>query len=622
MAGKGKYGENRKAIMAGVSLASNHPLIAPLPEFEIAYDGVALELPAQSWVSLRVGPLEGVYRLWTVQQPQEAEPTLKVWPNLRRRASPEEWAYVFARLRLHAVLDHLDPEQTDLSWHMAAWCRAEELLVVAGVGRRPADFMPVPEGLPRGTDKALAQHLDEGPDRPDVASLSLGERGQRFWHFSEKFEISEKLRTQHARVLAQGIRRAASMAVEVAGGVRPALGSEAKSKSKVRQARDWIVSEYPLLAALASSFKLIEDEKLCDQMAVQVAAICDETQEIYVNPRVALSEEEARFVLAHEFLHSGLRHILRRQGRDPWLWNVACDFVINAWLLEMQVGAPPERVGYLYDADLAGCSAEEVYDRIVRDLRWMRKLRKARTLNGENCDMLEGQHKSGWWHGGGADLDSFYRRALSEGLELHYGRGRGLLPAGLIEEIRALHQPPIPWDVELAHWLDQFFPPLERHRSYARVHRRQSATPDIPRPAWITPQEKRSNRVFGAIIDTSGSMSRADLGKAVGAVASYAMSREVSFVRLIQCDATAHDSGYIEPESLLERVAIKGRGGTVLMPGVRYLEEATDFPKNGPILLITDGACDRLTIRREHAFLLAGGGRLPFAPRGPVFRFS
>jgi hypothetical protein len=45
-----------------------------------------------------------------------------------------------------------------------------------------------------------------------------------------------------------------------------------------------------------------------------------------------------------------------------------------------------------------------------------------------------------------------------------------------------------------------------------------------------------------------------------------------------------------------------------------------DFPKTGPLLVITDGACDVLRIRREHAFLIPAGAGLPFAPRGPVFR--
>ena len=47
-----------------------------------------------------------------------------------------------------------------------------------------------------------------------------------------------------------------------------------------------------------------------------------------------------------------------------------------------------------------------------------------------------------------------------------------------------------------------------------------------------------------------------------------------------------------------------------------------DFPADGPILIITDGACDVLRVRREHAFLVPAGARLPFTPRGPVFRVN
>ena len=39
--------------------------------------------------------------------------------------------------------------------------------------------------------------------------------------------------------------------------------------------------------------------------------------------------------------------------------------------------------------------------------------------------------------------------------------------------------PVIPWDAALAKWFDVQFPPLEKHRTYARPSRRQGATPDI-----------------------------------------------------------------------------------------------------------------------------------------------
>ena len=67
---------------------------------------------------------------------------------------------------------------------------------------------------------------------------------------------------------------------------------------------------------------------------------------------------------------------------------------------------------------------------------------------------------------------------------------------------------------------------------------------------------------------------------------------------------------------------VRGRGGTELQPGIDLLERAPDFPKDGPVLVITDARIDRVRIRREHAFLIPVGATLPFAPRGPVFRFS
>lgn len=613
-----KYKANIDAITKGKEVADRHPLIRSLPDFSLIFNGDAAHLYQDAFI--KVTCEANPYPSWSHNRIREL--ALSVWPNIRRRAEPDTWAYIFARLRIHIALNHLDPLHTDIDWHFACWLKAEQLISLAGVGRRPEHLPALPQGFPRGDEASLAQYFMQNKVPGDVKALSLGREGYSFWNTDTSIEISDELREQRQAGLAKGIRAAASAAIDVAAGVRRALGQERNADTVLKRAKSWVISEFPLLASLASSFTLIEDEAVCLSMGVFVAAISDQAQEIYFNPRVQMSQEEARFVMTHEFLHVGLRHTSRRQGRDAWYWNVACDYVINDWLLEMNVGQPPEQLGYLHDIRLRGQSAEEIYDKIVSDLRWMRKLKKARTMNGSSTDMLDGQHKPGWWLSGGLDLDSFYRRALTEGLELHLGAGRGLLPAGLVEEIRSLNQPPIPWDVELGQWLDQFFPPLEKRRTFSRAHRRQSATPDIVRPAWVSTDEQRAGRVFAAIVDTSGSMSRSDLGKAIGAIASYAMSRDVGFVRLIHCDARAYDAGYIEPESLLDRVQIKGRGGTVLMPGVRLLDDATDFPKNGPALIITDGMCDKLTIRRDHAYLLAQGGRLAFPAKGPVFRFS
>jgi predicted metal-dependent peptidase len=179
------------------------------------------------------------------------------------------------------------------------------------------------------------------------------------------------------------------------------------------------------------------------------------------------------------------------------------------------------------------------------------------------------------------------------GLTYHDDQGRGLLPAGLVEEIRALDRPPMPWDVQLAQWFDEHFPPLERERTYARLSRRQNSMPDIPRPRYV-PAGEDANRTFGVVLDTSGSMERTLLAKCLGTIASYRASRDVRRVRLVFCDAAAYDQGYVAAEEIADRVKVKGRGGTVLQPGIDLLEKAHDFPETGPILVITDGQCDRV----------------------------
>ena len=131
-----------------------------------------------------------------------------------------------------------------------------------------------------------------------------------------------------------------------------------------------------------------------------------------------------------------------------------------------------------------------------------------------------------------------------------------------------------------------------------------------------------TSRTFGVVVDTSGSMSAKQIGMALGSIASYAAAKDVPFVRIIFCDAKATDAGYLAPEDIAGRVKVTGRGGTILQPGVDCLEQANDFPKDGPILIITDGEIENdLKVRREHAFLLPRGNRLPFRTRGEVFYF-
>lgn len=417
----------------------------------------------------------------------------------------------------------------------------------------------------------------------------------------------------YSTAFARHLAEAVSKAVGNAGGITIPDGEE---ETPAKRAAAWFVNHYPLLGGLAAGFKIVEDNLYCVRNEISIAAVNEAAGEIYVNPSAGLTDEELKFVLAHEYLHAGLGHYHRCQGRDPYLWNVACDFVINGWLMEMHVGEFPAR-GELYDEELKGKSAEEIYDEIIREIRRFSKMNTFRGYG--KGDMMGGSRGNA----GQTSLDEFYRSALQQGLEYHTEGGRGYIPAGLIEEIRALAMPPIPWNVELGRWFDLHFAPLAKQRTYARPSRRQGSTPDIPRPRYVMGELPEYSCTFGVVLDTSGSMSPKLLGYALGAIASYAAAKEVPYARVVFCDADAYDAGWLAPEDIAGRVEVQGRGGTILQPGVDLLLKAKDFPKDAPVLIITDGYIEKnLSVRREHAFLIPKGNHLPFRAKGKVFYFA
>lgn len=376
-------------------------------------------------------------------------------------------------------------------------------------------------------------------------------------------------------------------------------------------ARQWFISHYPLLASTAAAFTLVEDAQICQRYKISVAAIRLDTAEIFINPGAGLNASQLKFVIAHEILHAALQTGPRMLGRDHYVWNLAHDFVINGWLIELGIGTMPAHHGGCYDEQFKSMSAEEVYYKLVNNIRLMRKLS---TFKGEGCDVM------GIENGQPGDMDDFCRSALQRGYEIHEAMGRGGLPAGLVEEIRVLSHPPIPWNVDLAEWMREHFPLDERRRTYARPSRRQSVTPNIVRPSYVSPEYDKNTKTFGVILDTSESMDRNLLGKGLGAISSYANAQDVRMVRLMFCDAAPHDEGWVPIEQLANRVKVRGGGGTVLQQGVNALLASSTFPKDAPILIITDAECESdLSIDRDHAFLVPANARLPFYTKKPIF---
>lgn len=115
----------------------------------------------------------------------------------------------------------------------------------------------------------------------------------------------------------------------------------------------------------------------------------------------------------------------------------------------------------------------------------------------------------------------------------------------------------------------------------------KSITKPNRRGIWgLKGNRKYKNRI-NAILDTSGSM-----GGEFEKVLSYIFQNDIE-INLIQCDAEIQGVEEIKCKKDLEKMKIRGLGGTTLTPGLQYIASDKNLNKYNTVIL-TDGYTDSL----------------------------
>lgn len=538
-----------------------------------------------------------------------------------KQAALNEWFFFTQHLIYHIALGYLRPP--DDCPDPDLWRLACEILINNQAG---APLFSQPEGFPRYSSFRLAtlgksgtltieklMEVIDGSDAPQY-KLWRSPAGIRTWDILDTSD--------------QAIQRYRGMyALHQVKQLQPHAEIQRRyTESVITHAYHWVEAHFPLLSAATAEFTLDFDS--AEALNIAIGAVSAINYTIFVNPNAQLTEMEWRWVLVHEILHVVLEHHKRLKDRNPLLWNVACDYVINNWLEQMGVGMRPQ--GTLYQEDYKGRDAESIYNELLEN--GGNDQVKVVSFRGEGLgDMLDidPEYKPNVPSQG---VRTFLRRNTARQMAQNAARKmledqsngiqRGTLPGDLVEQLGLRsglsQQVKVPeWKAELAEWFTIQFTPKPPRRSYQRLSRRQSAAPHIPLAGRA--QLDFVSPTFGVVLDTSGSMNHELLQAGLAAVVAFSSRHDVTHVRLVMCDTRPYDEGFIPIETLKKPYTIRGRGGTVLQPAVELLQSARDFPESAPILIITDGAIDILTIEHEHAYLLPGNGKLPFEPQGPVF---
>lgn len=317
---------------------------------------------------------------------------------------------------------------------------------------------------------------------------------------------------------------------------------------------------------------------------------------IYYNREFAasLSDSEIRGVLCHELLHVLTESRARRNGRDPRLWNVACDYAINEMLLAMGFHLPE---GALYKNEFFLLAAEEIYELLKKEPgsplpRLSISIVPSRDLGAlpeslrddviADCSALSAglspDDKTG-------PVDEESRRILLKSLKktfLENARKIGIFPSALLKKIAMSDKSVVDWRALLQHWLTDrlksdwsLFPPSKK-----------ALWQGLLLPSVGTPVPSRL--VFA--VDTSGSMTDGELSQIYTEIRAFRETFPTPLV-VVQCDDDIQSVKEYEAFEDFEDptlVDVYGRGGTDFRPIFKWIDENES---GSPSILIhaTDG---------------------------------
>lgn len=286
-----------------------------------------------------------------------------------------------------------------------------------------------------------------------------------------------------------------------------------------------------------------------------------------------LSKETRATVLVHELWHPALLHGLRRGGRDPKVWNWACDIRINNDL---------EAAGFSFagiewcwkDAsfDVNGRMPEEdIYDILI-------------------ADPPEDGGKGGSWGEGDEDMveptDEEIRETINAVIravhEHKAAGGAGNIPGIITETLAKFLEPLVPWEKELMQFCTDL---AEEDYTWARPSRRSQ---EVYMPSRFLDEGKLRHIVY--YLDVSGSCSNEDVLR---------FNSEVKFIKevlkpvqltLVQFTTQiVHVREFYESD-LFEEAIRYGTGGTSLTCVREHMEQV----KPTAAIVFSDLDCPRM----------------------------
>ena len=227
---------------------------------------------------------------------------------------------------------------------------------------------------------------------------------------------------------------------------------------RIITARVGLLLRHPFFGNMATRLRIAAADEWLPTAAVDGRNLFYNTQ--FFN---AMDNKEIEFVVAHEILHMVFDHLGRRDERNPMLYNIAADYIVNNLLVRDRIGCKPKIVDCYQDFKYEGWTSEDVYDELFKEAEKNGEeyLKQLGEMLDEHLDM-EGEDGEGKDAGESKDgngnnvskskpkYSKEEMKKIKDGIKENMisavqTAGAGNVPAGVARMIQELTEPKMNW---------------------------------------------------------------------------------------------------------------------------------------------------------------------------------
>jgi len=329
-------------------------------------------------------------------------------------------------------------------------------------------------------------------------------------------------------------------------------------EKRLSKAKTSLVLEHPFIGNIALNMPF--------EVTTEVPTAATNGKMVKFNPDFCekLSDEELKFLVAHECMHPMLEHPFRRGERDIRKWNKAGDYVINQLLVDENMGKMPE--GGLYDNDIwqqGNGTTDGIYKVLPAEEDGEGGVGSVGGQGDPLDECLDADGSPAEQEQNAAEWKVKVAQAAQA------AKMMGKMSAGVERFVGTVLQPKVDWREVLQRFVEKC---KDDTRSWARPNRRF-----LSQGMYLPSTSGEAMGELVVAVDCSGSIGQEEIDQFSAEVLTIKEDSNPSAIHVVYFDTeVSHYDKFTRDDEV--HITPHGGGGTAFSPVFKYLEEHSIEP--------------------------------------------